>query len=204
MRKHHGVGWGMRAPGDAHDRLAHGVMHGEAGRAGRVARQDRTEPKCAGADREPESDLRDRAQRRILGDRVRKRCVERFDRMCERVDRAGRESRHRLRGHQPRLRDHQGRTHEIPLVDARRHSMERGHLRPRERGRNRRDPEAVGTSDRLGGIDHATAAEGHDRPAPHLSPHRGRDVGYRRHQRRSEPRRRHPRLPAQTRRPARS
>jgi hypothetical protein len=44
--------------------------------------------------------------------------------------------------------------------------MEPGHRRARERGRDGGDGATVGTGDRLGGVDHAPAAERHERRAP--------------------------------------
>ena len=41
VRQHHGVRLRVRRAAHAHDRLAHGVVHGEAGQPDRVARQQR-------------------------------------------------------------------------------------------------------------------------------------------------------------------
>ena len=113
VRQHHRVRLRVRRAGNAHDRLADGVVDGEAGDAAGVAGQQRAERerRCGRGSPGVEAlgDQLRRAQRRLLGDRVRQRRVERLDRVRERVHRARGEVGHRLGGHQRRVGDHERR-----------------------------------------------------------------------------------------------
>ena len=62
--------------------------------------------------------------------------------------------------------------HVQELVDARGHAMEARQLGARQRRRQRRDLQVVGPGDGLGGIDHPAAADGDQRPATDVVPHR--------------------------------
>ena len=82
--------------------------------------------------------------------------------MGEGVHRAGPQPRLGQAGHRPEIGDHQVGAHERgdAVLGARRQAVDPGHLRARERRRDRRHRGAGDGGDRLGGVDHAAAAEG--------------------------------------------
>ena len=101
VRQHDRVGLRVRRPADAHDRLADGVVDGEAGLPDGIAGEQRSQRERrrgpARSAPSPSAISSRRPQRRQLGDRVGERRVERLDRVRERVHRARRQVRHRLR-----------------------------------------------------------------------------------------------------------
>ena len=169
VRQHHGVGGCVRRAGDAHDRLADGVVHREAGDPRGVTGEDRAQRERFAVGQLGLDALGQQARGRAA-----RPCWRRDSRAaCRAPPSHGRERSSRWRPARgascEAISDgtatHQRRPHQAGDLNAGRHPVEAGHLGARQRRRHGGAANAGGAGDRLGGVDHAAAAEGDQRPA---------------------------------------
>jgi hypothetical protein len=159
------------------------VVEGEAGRVYRAGAQH-----CAEGERlarglgplESRGDQLGPAQGQELGHRVGSCRVQRLRPVSERVHGARGDRLPRLGGHDLGVGDRDRRPHEAGSgsLDAQRQPVDPGQLGTRKRRRDRRAAQTVGGGDRLGRVDHTTAAEGDERAAADLAAHGRRRLGH--------------------------
>ena len=177
VREDHRVRGRVGHPGDADGGLGDDVVHPVARDAHRVAGEEGAERQLGAVRVVRGESARDQlrcAQRREVCNGVAELDVERLDRVRERVHRARRERRHRLRGHQLGRRDDQRGSNGGAQLDAGRGAVKRRHLGAREGGGDRRARQPVGGRHGLRGVDDAPTPEPDDRePADALDHGRG-------------------------------